>query len=76
MNSLKRIARIIAGISLLLLGVIGLFLPVLQGILFIGLGLLLLAKDIPCLERALDRLFQRYPILDPHRKKRHSKRGE
>jgi len=42
---LWRIARITAGIALLILGVIGLFLPFLQGILFLIMGLTLLSTE-------------------------------
>jgi len=44
---LLRAAKITAGILLLILGVIGLFLPFLQGILFIVLGLSLLSSESP-----------------------------
>jgi len=42
---LWRLGKITAGISLLILGVIGLFLPVLQGILFLIMGLTLLSTE-------------------------------
>ncbi len=42
---LWRIARITAGAALLVLGVIGLFLPFLQGILFLIMGLTLLSTE-------------------------------
>ncbi|HEY2386176.1 MAG TPA: PGPGW domain-containing protein [Candidatus Binatia bacterium] len=40
-----RVARITAGVALLFLGVIGLFLPFLQGILFLIMGLTLLSTE-------------------------------
>ncbi len=40
-----RILRIIAGVALIILGIFGLFLPILQGILFIVLGGILLGRD-------------------------------
>jgi hypothetical protein len=46
-RSLFRIARIVAGVLLVILGIIGLFLPLLQGILLIVAGLGLLSVDIP-----------------------------
>ncbi|MBC7357387.1 MAG: hypothetical protein H5U10_02505 [Desulfacinum sp.] len=61
---MKRTARIVAGSLLLVLGVAGLFLPVLQGALFIALGLVVLGREIPWVARLLDRLAQRYPALD------------
>mgnify|MGYP007065733507 CR=1 FL=1 len=41
-DTVKRAIRITGGILLLGLGVLGLFLPILQGWLFLGMGLLLL----------------------------------
>jgi uncharacterized membrane protein YbaN (DUF454 family) len=38
----KHLIRISLGIILIIIGIIGLFLPILQGILFIGAGILLL----------------------------------
>lgn len=43
--------RIAAGVALLVLGVLGLFLPVLQGILFLTLGAWLLSIDVPIFSR-------------------------
>ena len=40
-----RVGRITAGVALLILGVIGLFLPFLQGILFLIMGLTLLSTE-------------------------------
>ena len=42
-----RVLRVAAGLLLLLLGVIGLFLPILQGVLMILAGLALLGRDFP-----------------------------
>jgi uncharacterized membrane protein YbaN (DUF454 family) len=53
---LWRIIRLAAGWTLLLLGVIGLFLPVLQGILFIASGLALLSTESQWARRLLERL--------------------
>jgi uncharacterized membrane protein YbaN (DUF454 family) len=44
---LLRAGKITAGILLLIFGVVGLFLPFLQGILFIILGLSLLSTESP-----------------------------
>lgn len=40
-----RVARIVGGVAFLVLGVIGLFLPFLQGILFLGIGMALLSQE-------------------------------
>ena len=58
---LKKLVQLIAGWALLFLGVIGLFLPVLQGVLFIMLGLILLSWHMPWAERLLSRLRERFP---------------
>ncbi len=54
MAQAARWARIIGGFALLVLGVIGLFLPFLQGIAFIVLGLLLLSREYHWARRLLD----------------------
>jgi uncharacterized membrane protein YbaN (DUF454 family) len=48
--------RIALGAGLVGLGIVGLFLPLLQGLLFITLGLMILARDLPWVRRGLDRL--------------------
>ncbi len=45
-RSALRIVRIVAGILLVILGIIGLFLPFLQGIFFLVIGLALLGFDL------------------------------
>jgi uncharacterized membrane protein YbaN (DUF454 family) len=55
--------RHILGWSLLLLGVVGLFLPILQGVLFLAMGAALLSPDIPLFHRMLVSLERRYPAL-------------
>lgn len=49
-----RLGRIILGFTLLGLGVVGLFLPVLQGIALIVAGLLLLAPEFQWAHRLLE----------------------
>jgi uncharacterized membrane protein YbaN (DUF454 family) len=60
---MKRTLRLIAGIFLLLVGCIGLFLPVLQGILFIILGLIILAPESQLIQKGLKKLKERYPDI-------------
>ena len=55
-RNVLRVARIVVGLLLVLLGIVGLVLPVLQGVLFIVLGLGLLSVDIPPVRRLRDRL--------------------
>jgi uncharacterized membrane protein YbaN (DUF454 family) len=66
-----RVARLAAGVLLLVLGVIGLFLPFLQGILFIVIGLTLLSPESALARRWLDWLrstVERKQATDPRRK--------
>ena len=54
-----RIVRLASGWALIALGVVGLVLPVLQGVALIVAGLALLAPDIPWARRCLDWLLAR-----------------
>lgn len=56
MSRIKRLVRVVCGYTLLVLGIIGLFLPVLQGTLMIIAGAALLGWDLSFLKRARDRL--------------------
>jgi uncharacterized membrane protein YbaN (DUF454 family) len=58
---MTRLAMLGLGYGFLVLGVLGLFLPFLQGILFLLVGLLILAKHAPWAERALARLKRTHP---------------
>ena len=58
-----RIAILGSGWFFLVLGVLGLVLPVLQGWLFIGIGFLLLSREQEWARRALDGLCRRFPAL-------------
>ena len=53
---LWRILRLTAGWSLIAVGVVGLFLPILQGFLFIFSGLAILSTESPWARRLLDKL--------------------
>jgi uncharacterized membrane protein YbaN (DUF454 family) len=57
----KPILMQILGYAFLVLGVLGLFLPILQGFLFLFVGLLILARYAPWAQRLLDHLEERYP---------------
>ena len=62
-TKLKRILVLGLGWAFVLLGIAGLFLPFLQGILFILIGLYLLSRASPRVERFLNRIKERYPAL-------------
>ena len=58
---IKRAARIISGWIFLLLGVAGLFLPVLQGILSLAVGAFLLSPYIRFFRKMKCVLYRRFP---------------
>ncbi|GGE15026.1 hypothetical protein GCM10011571_15690 [Marinithermofilum abyssi] len=58
---LKRITGQVIGWVFIFLGILGLFLPVLQGFLFLILGLLILSKTTPWAKKLLDKLETRFP---------------
>lgn len=60
---MKRIIRYFLGISFLILGAVGLFLPVLQGILFLLVGLLILAPESKHIKILHIKLRKKYPAL-------------
>ena len=62
-SRLKHIAIYVAGWGFILLGIAGLFLPILQGILFILVGLFLLSSVSPWAERLLHRVRVRFPRI-------------
>jgi hypothetical protein len=53
--------KITLGLFLLPLGVVGLFLPFLQGVLFLLVAVALLSSEIPYVARLRDRCRQRFP---------------
>jgi uncharacterized membrane protein YbaN (DUF454 family) len=52
------------GYFFLVLGVLGMFLPVLQGFLFLFIGLIILARHAPWAERLLANIRSRHPKFD------------
>ena len=58
---LKPILMQALGYAFLLLGVLGLFLPFLQGILFLLVGLIILARYATWAQRLLDHFRERHP---------------
>jgi uncharacterized membrane protein YbaN (DUF454 family) len=61
--TLRRVLELVLGWSLILLGVAGIFLPILQGVLFILVGLYFISRRSPWAARILDRLKARFPGL-------------
>ena len=61
MDRLKKIGILIIGWLFVGLGILGLFLPILQGILFIMIGLAILSSRSELVKRFLKHLEERYP---------------
>lgn len=61
---LARMAILTFGWAFIFLGILGLFLPILQGILFLAIGGMLLSMESPRAKRIMDRLRARFPSLD------------
>ena len=61
-----RWVRLIGGWTLLGLGILGLFLPFLQGFLMMAGGLALLYKESPFIARQIDRLKPYYRLVKMH----------
>lgn len=57
----KRYLILSLGWFFVVLGILGLFLPILQGILFLTIGLILLSKESEWAKRQLAQLKQKYP---------------
>jgi uncharacterized membrane protein YbaN (DUF454 family) len=60
----KRLALIAAGWVLLLLGAVGLFLPILPGILLLIVGLSILSVEYEWARRSMISLRRRFPATD------------
>jgi len=61
MIAIKRIGLLIVGWFFIVLGILGLFLPILQGVLFILIGLAILSTRSEIIKRFLKHLEERYP---------------
>lgn len=61
MNEIKKIGLVILGWIFIGLGILGLFLPLLQGVLFIMIGLAILSSRSELIKRFLRHLEERYP---------------
>jgi uncharacterized membrane protein YbaN (DUF454 family) len=58
---MSRLVKIITGWFFLILGFIGCFLPILQGFLFMAVGLLFLADESPLIKKYFERFERKYP---------------
>lgn len=62
-STAKRILTIVTGWMFILLGIAGLFLPILQGILFILIGLIILSTEYVWAHHLLQKLRARFPRI-------------
>ena len=58
---IKRVLVLIVGWCFILLGIVGLFLPILQGVLFLLIGLIILSSEYVWAHHLLAKLRQRFP---------------
>jgi uncharacterized membrane protein YbaN (DUF454 family) len=63
---LKQVIVIVVGWTFIVLGIAGLFLPVLQGVLFLLIGLLILSTEYVWAHNLLHKLRTRSPKLSGH----------
>jgi uncharacterized membrane protein YbaN (DUF454 family) len=57
----KKTMTYLVGWAFILLGIVGLFLPILQGVLFLMIGLLVLSKESTVAKNLLLRIEKRFP---------------
>ncbi len=62
-RTFKRALVLILGWAFILLGIAGLFLPVLQGILFLLIGLFILSSEYVWAHHLLEKLKRRFPKI-------------
>ena len=60
---LKKTGVVLLAFILFIIGVAGLVLPVIPGLLFIALAILVLATHFESVERKLETLYRRFPAL-------------
>ena len=59
----KKVAAIVVGWVFVLLGIVGLFLPIMQGLLFILIGLTILSTEYVWAHHLLSKLRARFPRI-------------
>ncbi len=62
-KTIKRAVVLLVGWAFILLGIAGLFLPVLQGILFLLIGLFILSSEYVWAHKLLQKLKRRFPKI-------------
>jgi len=59
----KRFLILVTGWMFVVLGILGLFLPILQGILFLAIGFYLLSLESPWVHHRMEQVRERYPRI-------------
>jgi uncharacterized membrane protein YbaN (DUF454 family) len=59
----RRFLILFSGWMFVVLGVLGIFLPILQGILFLAVGFYLLSLESPWAHRKIEQMREKYPRL-------------
>ena len=62
-TAVKRVLVLSIGWAFIALGIVGLFLPILQGFLFLLMGLVVLSTEYVWAHQLLEKLRRRYPKL-------------
>jgi uncharacterized protein len=62
-SRMKRIGLLVVGWAFIVLGIAGLFLPFLQGVLFLLIGLFILSGEYVWAHKLLHRLKERFPKI-------------
>lgn len=65
-TGIKRAAVLVVGWAFVLVGIVGLFLPILQGVLFILIGLFILSSEYIWAHHLLQKVRQRFPGVARH----------
>ncbi len=60
---MKKFIRYFLGGFFIIIGIVGLFLPILQGIFFLILGLLILAPESKTVQKILKQLRKKFPTI-------------
>ena len=62
-RGVKKALALVAGWAFIVLGVIGLFLPIMQGVLFLMIGLTILSSEYVWAHHLLTKIRQRFPRI-------------
>lgn len=58
---MKKTLRYVTGLTFIVLGIIGCFVPILQGILFLIIGIIILSSEVPAAKKLLSIFEKKYP---------------